>query len=198
MSDAALVKECKAIFHKPTASAAAVKDKLQPSEGGQRKQGSSNSTGPHKPSFDIMDIETQLLQEPLAMIPKAEAQPALAQPSADQMQPHQKLGSPSYPAPSEPDKLTSPHQNQTSRTGTISCNNAHSQPSKPSDMQLGGELQSTCPAAESCDVTQPPVMVSSTVAESRALPAPRTAADHGDSSMNALLQSMLTGNLAPG
>ena len=196
MSDAALIRECKAILLGPTAGTQANKDEPQPFEDGQCKPGPSNNT--QQSSLAIVDVETQLLEELPAVIPKAEAghQPALAQPP-DQVQSHKNYSIPMLTARTEPNVLTAPPYSQTHPTNIVSCDTAYSKSLKICGMQSEGDIQSTDIATESCLEVQPPAKVSAMI-ESDSIPAARTASDHGGSSMNVLLQAMLTGSLAPG
>ena len=188
-SDAALVKECKDILSK---SAAGTGAQQQPSDKEEHKQDASVFTQPQV-VLDIMDADTQLLEVLPHVTLKYEAahQPGPAQCPADhsQQQNNMSFALPAEAAaPAEPADMHD-SQPQSEPKGELRNSSLVTLPSVTADLAADSLLTGA-------NMKQPPAGASTLMVQPDPLSAAPPASNKGGSSIDALLQAMLTGELA--
>ena len=193
-SDAALVKECEDILTRAAAGTAA---QQQPSDREKRKKDASIPTQPQV-LLDIMDAETQLLEVLTRATLKYEAahQSRPVQCPADHIQQWNNTG---FALPAEADapaKLAGMHdsQPQLEYRGDLHKGSAETEPVITAD--LAADCQLTDAALVGNSLTQPCVSASTTVLKPDLLSTAPPASNKGGTSIDTLLQAMLTGELA--
>ena len=190
-SDAALVKECRDILSR---AAAATGAQQQRSGTEKCKQGVAVSTQPQV-ALDIMDAETQLLEVLPHATLKYEAahQPRQAQCSANhtQQQIYSGFALPAEAGP--PAQLADVHDSQPQPEPRGELCNSSPEIVTSFTAVSAADSQLTGTTTKENSVKQPSVSVSNTVVQQEPL---SVAPNKGGSSIDALLQAMLTGELA--
>ena len=197
ISDAALIKECKDILSR---SAAGTGAQQQPSHKEQLKRDASVSQ--RQVVLDIMDAETQLLEvSPHARLKgrfkyEAAHQPGPAHCAADQMQNQKDTGFALPAAEGASDVLADMHdsQPQPEPRGKPPKSSSELFPSVTVESAANSQLNGA--AAEADSTSQPSASALSTAIQPESSANARPASNQGGNSIDALLQAMLTGELA--
>lgn len=190
-SDAALVKQCKDILSRSaagTGAAPAEQAEPQPSD-------NKHDVLPVQPQvacLDIMDAETQLVEVSPRATLKYEAahQPELAHCPADHTASQQDMGFTLPAKESAPAESADMHDSMAQPEARGELPTSSMAPGSAADSQLAGA------SAANNNMKQPPVSTSATVVQPDPLASAAPASTQGGSGMNALLEAMLTGELA--